>query len=114
MGSEMCIRDSYQTQSLVRKPNGVPFGRIPFKVHYGASCVHDSLAIQADSCRQSRYFHQVSDQGRYAGKLCLGRSKTLSPGMIKKAKKIDEGCFQKGSIFGGECFGCEKTDLFYS
>ena len=34
--------------------------------------------------------------------------------MIKKAKTIDEGCFQKGSIFGAECFGVEKTDLFCS
>ena len=34
--------------------------------------------------------------------------------MIKKAKKIDEGCFQKGSIFGAVRFGVEKTDLFYS
>ena len=34
--------------------------------------------------------------------------------MIKKAKTIDEGCFQKGSIFGAVCFGCEKTELFYS
>ena len=34
--------------------------------------------------------------------------------MIKKAKTIDEGCFQKGSIFGAVRFGCEKTDLFYS
>ena len=32
--------------------------------------------------------------------------------MIKKAKTIDEGCFQKGSIFGDVRFGFKKTDLF--
>ena len=32
--------------------------------------------------------------------------------MITKAKTIDEGCFQKGPIFGDVRFGCEKTELF--
>jgi len=44
----------------------------------------------------------------------LGGSKTLSPEMITKAVTIDEGCFQKGSIFGDVCFGFEKTVLFCS
>ena len=34
--------------------------------------------------------------------------------MIKKAKTIDEGCFQKRSNFGDVRFDCEKTDLFCS
>ena len=34
--------------------------------------------------------------------------------MIKKAITIDEGRFQKGSLFGDVRFDCEKTDLFYS
>ena len=34
--------------------------------------------------------------------------------MITKAKTIDEGCFQKRSIFGDVRFGFEKTDLFCS
>ena len=34
--------------------------------------------------------------------------------MIKKAKTIDEGSFQKGSMFGDVRFDCEKTDLFFS
>jgi len=34
--------------------------------------------------------------------------------MIKKAKTIYEGCFQKGSFFVVARFGFEKTDLFYS
>ena len=83
-------------------------------MHYGASCVHGSLEIEADTCRHGRKFHQVSDQGKFAGKLCLGGSKTLSPGMITKAITIDEGCFQKGSMFDDVCFGFEKTDFFCS
>ena len=34
--------------------------------------------------------------------------------MIKKTKTIDEGCFQKGSMFGAVRFGFEKTVLFCS
>ena len=34
--------------------------------------------------------------------------------MIKKAKTIYEGCFQKGSIFGAVRFDYYKTDLFCS
>ena len=56
-------------------------------MHHGASCVHDSLAIQADSCRHGRNFHQVSDQERY--RLSVSRSsKNISAQIIDDTKKI--------------------------